>query len=125
MTGWRDRAKEKPPVDGSQFLACEQDYFEPGSPIYYVLRGCRSSQGDHSRERFVDFGGREQTFGYWQPIEPVEAPEIATTCVYCGSETTEDDGDPAPVEDEKGWSRKAKRHAAGCEWIRTRAHSRI
>jgi len=43
------------------------------------------------------------------------------TCAYCG----ETHGEPGyvPDEDDRGeWQRLAALHAAGCEWIETRAH---
>lgn len=44
-------------------------------------------------------------------------------CIYCGRDVPATDAVPAAGDDD-AWGRLAPHHAAGCEWIETRAHRR-
>lgn len=43
-------------------------------------------------------------------------------CVDCDTWMHEAEFDVPPVSDDAAWQWQARLHAAGCEWVRTRAH---
>ena len=45
-------------------------------------------------------------------------------CIYCNADVdaVDEDERPPEVDDDGAWAALAVQHAAGCEWIETRAH---
>jgi hypothetical protein len=68
--------------------------------------------------------------GYEEPIVPSDEDvaehladnPVGETCGYCGIEVATDHVDAAAVDDDETWELIAAEHAAGCEWVATRAH---
>jgi hypothetical protein len=51
------------------------------------------------------------------------AGDETVECAYCGAQVSGCDSCPVPpAGDDEAWGELAGRHAAGCEWIETRAH---
>lgn len=56
-------------------------------------------------------------------VEELLAPEPTERCVYCGGDIPQDvSGEVPALGDHESWDRIAKHHAAGCEWVLTRAY---
>ena len=68
----------------------------------------------YSHARVLDASGAEV-------YKTVARVARSARCVYCGAHGPHDEPVPA-IGDESGWTRIARWHRAGCEWIETRAH---
>ena len=56
-------------------------------------------------------------------FDSTPAPAAPGRCVYCGA-AVRHPAVPAP-DDVDGWGEAAREHRLGCEWIATRAHTRM